>query len=90
MKRKIMIHIDADGKKIHLPKISFNTAIRFVKLGLWGTNFSKDKEATEFIRANKDSIIQFLKTMAMELNDEEAFTLVDVQTKDAIIKIDIL
>lgn len=90
MKRKIKIHIDADGKKIHLPKISFNTAIRFVKLGLWGTSFSKDKEATEFILANKDSIIQFLETMAMELNDEEAFTLVDVQTKDAIIKIDIL
>jgi len=28
--------------------------------------------------------------MAMEMNDEEAFTLVDVQTKDAIIKIDII
>jgi hypothetical protein len=90
MKRKIKIHIDAEGKKIHLPKISFNTAIRFVKLGLWGTSFSKDKEATEFIRANKDLIIQFLETMAMEMNDEEAFTLVDVQTKDAIIKIDII
>ena len=90
MKRKIKIHIDAEGTKIHLPKISFNTAIRFVKLGLWGTSFSKDKEATEFIRVNKDLIIQFLETMAMEMNDEEAFTLVDVQTKDAIIKIDII
>jgi hypothetical protein len=90
MKRKIKIHIDAEGKKIHLPKISFNTAIRFVKLGLWGTSFSKDNEATEFIRTNKDIIIQFLETMAMEMNDEEAFTLVDVQTKDAIIKIDII
>jgi hypothetical protein len=90
MKRKIKIHIDAEGKKIHLPKISFNTAIRFVKLGLWGTSFSKDKEVTEFIRANKDLIIQFLETMAMEMSDEEAFTLVDVQTKDAIIKIDII
>ena len=90
MKRKINIQIYKDAKKINLTKISFNTAIRFVKLGLWGTSFSKDKEATEFIRANKDIIIQFLETMAMEINDEEAFTLVDVQTKDAVIKIDIL
>ena len=90
MKRKIKIHIDAEGKKINLPKISFNTAIRFVKLGLWGSSFSKDKEATKFIRENKEHIIQFLETMAMEMSDEEAFTLVDVQTKDAIIKIDII
>lgn len=90
MKRKIRIHIDADGKKIHLPKISFNTAIRFVKLGLWGSGFVKDQEMKEFIRANKKIIIQFLENMAMEMNDEEAFTLVDVNTKDAIVKIDII
>jgi hypothetical protein len=90
MKRKIRIHIDAEGKKIHLPKISFNTAIRFVKLGLWGSSFAKDQEMKEFIQANKKIIIQFLETMAMEMNDEEAFTLVDIQAKDAIVKIDIV
>lgn len=90
MKRKIKIFIDADGKRIDLPKISFSTAIRFVKLGFWGTYFSKDKEATKFIQENKKVIIHFLETMAMEMNDEEAFTLVDVQTKDAIIKVEII
>jgi len=90
MKRKITIHIDADGKKIHLPKISFNTAIRFVKLGLWGSGFAKDQEMSNFIRNNKKIIIQFLENMAMEMNDEEPFTLVDVNTKDAIVKIDII
>ena len=90
MKRKIKILIDAEGRKINLPKISFKTAIRFVRLGLWGTSFSKDKEATEFIKANKDVIIQFLETMTIEMNDEEPFTLVDIQSKDAIIKIEII
>ena len=90
MKRKIKILIDAEGRKINLPKISSKTAIRFVRLGLWGTSFSKDKEATEFIKANKDVIIQFLETMAMEMNDEEPFTLVAIQSKDAIIKIEII
>jgi hypothetical protein len=90
MKKKIRIHIDSEDMKIHLPKISFNTAIRFVKFGLWGSSFAKDQEMKDFIRANKKIIIQFLETMAMEMNDEESFTLVDINTKDAIVKIDII
>ncbi|HET6785341.1 MAG TPA: hypothetical protein VFH18_04920 [Erysipelotrichaceae bacterium] len=90
MKRKIQIHIDTDEHKFHLPKVSFNNAIRLVKLGLWGSGFTKDAELNKFIKDNKKLIIQFLETMAMELIDEEAFTLVDVNTKDAIIKIDII
>lgn len=90
MKRKLKIHIDTDEMKFSLPKISFNSAIRLVKLGLLGTSLSKNKELSEFLKTNKKIIIQFLETMAMEMNDEEAFTLVDVQTKDAIVKIDII
>jgi len=90
MKKKIRIHIDTEDKTIHLPKISFNTAIRFVKFGLWGSSFAKDQEMKDFVRVNKKIIIQFLETMAMEMNDEESFTLIDVKTKDAIVKIDII
>jgi hypothetical protein len=90
MKRKIQIQIDTDEHKFHLPKVSFNTAIRLVKLGLWGSGFTKDAEMNKFIKENKKTIIQFLETMAMELIDEEAFTLVDINTKDAIVKIDII
>ncbi len=90
MKRKIRIFIDTEGKKINLPKISLNNAIRLVKIGMWGSGFTKDKELNEFIQSNKKVIIQLLETMAMELDDEESFTLVDINTKDAIIKIDII
>lgn len=90
MQRKIQIHIDTDEHKFHLPKVSFNNAIRLVKLGLWGSGFTKDVAMNKFIKENKKIIIQLLETMAMELIDEEAFTLVDINTKDAIIKIDII
>lgn len=90
MKRKIQIHIDTDEHKFHLPKVSFNNAIRLVKIGLWGSSFTKNVAMNQFIKENKNTIIQLLETMAMELIDEEAFTLVDINTKDAIIKIDII
>lgn len=77
METKIRMHINSEDIKIHLPKINFNTAIRFMKFGLWSSSFAKDQETKEYIRSNKKNLIQFLEAAPMEMNNQESLTLVD-------------
>lgn len=90
MQRKIQIQIDTKDTHFHLPKVKVKTAMGLAKLALWGSNFTKDEQLKKFIHENKDTIKRFLDLVAIELNEEEPCVLVDVQSKDAIIKIELI
>ncbi len=90
MQRKIQIRIDTEDTHFHLPKVKVKTAMGLAKLALWGSNFIKDEQTKHFVHENKHEIKRFLDLVATELNAEEPGVLVDVQSKDAIIKIELI
>ena len=92
MAKRIKIHIDTPERKIHLPSVGKTTAITFIRFGLWGSNFAKDMdpEVREWIRDNKEVIIDAVKDVFKILQDFEPFTLVEVESEDTHILIDVI
>jgi len=92
MAKKIKIRVQTEDKHINLPKIRFKTLIRLVRFGMWATRFNNavDPETRADIKANRKEIIRILKIAAKELKSVPPFTLVEVNSKDANVLIDIL
>jgi hypothetical protein len=77
METKIRMYIDSEFIKIHLPKISFTSAIQFMKFGLKGPSYANDQEMKEYIHSNKENFNQFVETTPMEMNMKDPLNLVD-------------
>jgi len=92
MAKKIKIRIQTEDRHINLPKMRLSHIVWFVRIGLWTTKYSDtvDPQTRELIRANKKEIIKLVKVVIKELKPMEPFTLVEVQSKDANVLIDIL
>ena len=92
MAKKIKIRIQSDKTHINLPKMRLTNIIWLVRFGLWTTRYndSVDPQTRDMIKANRKEIIQILKVVIKELKPMKPFTLVEVQSKDANILIDIL
>jgi len=92
MAKKIKIRIQDQNKHINLPKIRLRTLVWLVRFGLWTTRFndSVDPETRASIKKNRKEIIKILKVVIKELKPMEPFTLVEVESKDSSVLIDIL
>ena len=92
MAKRIRIHIDTPDKKIHLPSVGKTMAVTFIRFGFWGSGFAKDMEPEmrEWIRDNKELVVDAVKDVFKILQDYEPFTLVEVESKDTHILIDII
>ncbi len=91
MAKKIKVTILTPEKNIRLPKIGIKTATNFIRFGLWSTKFFKDsdEEMQQFLINNKEQIIDFLHLISKELKSYEPFTLVEVQSSDSHILIEV-
>ncbi len=92
MAKKIKIRIQTEDRHINLPKMRLSHLVWLVRVGLWSTKFGDtvDPETRELIRTNKKEIIKLIKIVIKELKPMEPFTLVEIQSKDANVLIDIL
>jgi len=92
MAKKIKIRIQSEKTHINLPKIRLKTLITLVRFGMWTTRYNDavDPETRAAIKANRKEIIKILKVVIKELRPLPPFTLVEVQSKDANVLIDIL
>lgn len=92
MAKRIKIHIDTKDRKIHLPSVGKTMAITFIRFGLWGSGFAKDMdpETREWIRDNKELIVDAVKDVFKILQDFEPFTLVEVEGEDTHVLIDVI
>lgn len=92
MAKKIKIRIQDEHKHINLPKIRLRTLVWLVRFGLWTTRFndSVDPETRESIKKNRKEIVKILKVVIKELKPMKPFTLVEVESKDSSVLIDIL
>lgn len=92
MAKRIKIHIDTPERKIHLPSVGKTMAITFIRFGLWGSHFAKDMDpdTREWIRDNKELIVDAVKDVFKILQDYEPFTLVEVEGENAHILIDVM
>jgi hypothetical protein len=92
MAKRIKIHIDTPERKINLPSVGKTMAITFVRIGLWGSGFAKDMDpqTREWIRDNKELIVEAIKNVFKILQDYEPFTLVEVEGDDTHILIDVI
>jgi len=92
MAKKIKIRIQTEDKHINLPKMRLTHLVWMVRFGLWTTRFndSVDQETRESIRTNRKEIIKIIKVLIKELKPMEPFTLVEVESKDSHVLIDIL
>lgn len=92
MAKRIKIHIDTPERKIHLPSVGKTMAITFIRFGLWGSGFAKDMEpeTREWIRDNKELIVDAVKDVFKILQDYEPFTLVEVEGDNAHILIEVM
>jgi hypothetical protein len=92
MAKKIKIRIQTENKHINLPKMRLSHLVWLVRFGLWTTRFndSVDKETRASIKANRKEVIKIIKMVIKELKPVKPFTLVEVESKDANILIDIL
>jgi hypothetical protein len=92
MAKKIKIRIQTENKHINLPKMRLSHLVWLVRFGLWTTRYndSVDEETRASIKANRKEIIKIIKMVIKELKPVKPFTLVEVESKDANILIDIL
>lgn len=92
MAKKIKVLINTPEKNIKLPGVGIKTAVRFVRFGLWSTKFfqESDEDLQQLIKDNKEQIITFLYAIADNLKSLEPFTLVEVQSKDTYVLINII
>jgi hypothetical protein len=92
MAKRIKIHIDTPDRKIHLPSVGRTMAITFIRVGLWGSGFAKDMqpETREWIRDNKELIVDAVRNVFKILQDYEPFVLVEVESKDTHVLIEVM
>jgi hypothetical protein len=92
MAKRIKIHIDTPDRKINLPSVGKTMAITFIRVGLWGSGFAKDMqpETREWIRDNKELIVDAVRNVFKILQDYEPFTLVEVESKDTHVLIEVM
>lgn len=92
MAKKIKIRIQSEKTRINLPKIRLKTLVWLVRFGLWTTRYTDavDPETRAAIKANRKEIIKILKAVIKELKPMPPFTLIEVESKDANVLIDIL
>ena len=92
MAKKIKVTIQSPDTNLKLPGIGIKTAVRFVKVGLWGTRFfqNSDEQMQQLLINNKENIIDFLEAVAKDLRSYDPFTLLEVESKDSHIRIEIL
>ena len=91
MARKIKITIKSEDANINLPAVRFGCVVFLVRTALWGTRFIKTdkKESLERLRQNKKLIIKLIKEIFFELRTMDPFTLIEVNSKDAHVLINI-
>jgi hypothetical protein len=92
MANKIKIRIQTEKRHFNLPKMRLKTLIWFVRFGLWTTRFNDavDQETRKMIKANRKELIRIIKVVIQELKPMKPFTLVEIQSKDTNVLIDIL
>jgi hypothetical protein len=92
MAKRIKIHIDTPDRKINLPSVGKTMAITFIRVGLWGSGFAKDMqpETREWIRDNKELIVDAVRNVFKILQDYEPFVLVEVESKDTHVLIEVM
>jgi len=90
--RKLKIIIETDGHQLKIPAISLNLAWLFIKSGVWQNNhYVRNKpEIKELLSTNKNLILNTTRQLMAELNDCEPFVIVEINSKDEYILIELI
>lgn len=93
MARKIKITIESKEKKLHLPAVPISAAFFFMKSGLWGSQFfsaNSEDEFLVFLHQNKEKILALLQSVRETVKDCDPFTLVEIQSDQDFVLIELV